>query len=613
MDKRIYSGAGLALVAIAFLVFALFNNIVFSGVKLDLTENGLYTLSEGTRKIVEDIDEPINLYFFFSEEASQDFTALRAYAQRVEELLRQYESLGDGSINLRIIDPEPFSEAEDRAAAFGLQSVPVNGGNDLYFGLAGTNALDDQDVIEFFQPDKEEFLEYEISRLIQTLANPDRPVVGLMSSIRIRGDVDMQTFQTTPAWVVVEQLGEQFEIRNVETSSTELPDDLDLLIIVHPKDLSEDTLFAIDQFAMAGGRILVFVDPVAEQDRPAQQGPMMPPPGGRASDLNTLLSAWGVTLRDGVFIGDAQAALQVSGGPSGRPVRHFGILGLERENFSTQDVVTAPLANINVSTAGILDIDDAASTTITPLIRSSEYAMPLDVMQLQMMTSPEDLQKGFAPTGERYLIAARIEGAASSAFPDGLDDDAAVMAETDDLNVIVAADTDMLSDRLWVSVQNFLGQRIASPFANNGDFVYNAVDNLVGSPALISVRSRGRFTRPFDVVQDLRREAEARYLESANDLQARLSETERKLSELESQREEKNLLSLSPEQEAALERFQQEKVRIRKQLRDVRHQLDRDIEALGTALKFLNIFLVPLLLTLGLLMIHYVRMRKEGE
>lgn len=613
MDKRIYSGAGLALVAVAFLVFAIFNNIVFSGIKLDLTENSLYTLSDGTREIIEGIDEPINLYFFFSEEASQDFAALRAYAQRVEELLRQYESVGDGRINLRIIDPEPFSEAEDQAAAFGLQSVPVNGGNDLYFGLAGTNALDDQEVITFFQPDKEEFLEYEISRLIQTLANPNRPVVGLMSSIKIRGDVDMQTFRTTPAWVVVDQLGEQFEIRNVEMSTTELPDDLDLLVIVHPKDLSDETLFAIDQFAMSGGRILAFVDPAAEQDRPAQQGPMMPPAGGRASDMDKLLSGWGVTLRDGVFVGDAQAALQVSGGPSGRPVRHFGILGLERENLSTEDVVTAPLSNINVSTAGILDIDEEASTTITPLIRSSEYAMPLDVMQLQMMASPEDLQQGFAPTGERYVIAARIEGNASTAFPEGLGDETGDSAETDDLNVVVVADTDLLSDRLWVSVQNFFGQRIASPFANNGDFVFNAVDNLVGSPALISVRSRGRFTRPFDVVQDLRREAEARYLESANDLQAQLSETERKLSELEAEREAKNLLSLSPEQEAALEQFQQEKVRIRKQLRDVRHQLDKDIEALGTTLKFLNIFLVPLLLTLGLLMINYVRMRREGE
>lgn len=611
MNKRLSSSLALVLIATAFLTFALFNNAVFSGLKLDLTEHGLYTLTDGSREVIEAVDEPVNLYFFFSQRASEDYTALRAYAQRVQELLARYESLSDGRIILHVIDPEPFSEEEDRAAAFGLQAVPVTSGNDLYFGLAATNSVDDQEVIAFFQPDKEAFLEYEISRLVQTLSKPDRPVVGLMTELPMAGDINMQTFQPSPAWVVVDQLGSLFDIENIEMTATVIPEHIDTLVIVHPKGLGDDTLRAIDQFAMAGGRILAFVDPLAEIDQPQQANPMMPAAAAQASDLNRLTDAWGVTLLDGKVLGDSQAALQV-GGPSGRPVRHLAILGLGAANLAAEDVVTASLENINVASAGVLEIADDATATVETLLSSSEFAMPLDAMQLSMMSNPEDLQQGFSPTGQKYPVAVRLSGHARSAFTPA-DDEPDRLLETSELNVILVADVDIISDRLWVQVQNFFGQRIASPFANNGDFMINAVDNLAGSSALISVRSRGRFTRPFTVVQDLRREAEARYLASANDLQAELSETEQKLTQLEAEREENNLLSLTPEQEAAIDEFQQEKVRIRKQLRDVRHQLDRDIEALGSWLKFLNIFLLPLLLTLMLLMMNFLRLKREGE
>ncbi|MDA0273685.1 MAG: Gldg family protein, partial [Proteobacteria bacterium] len=547
MDRRIFSGAGLLLLAVAFLVFALFNNAVFRSLNLDLTEHKLYTLSDGSKEIIASVDEPINLYFFFSDKASSDLTALRSYATRVRELLEQYERLSNGKIKLSIIDPEPFSEQEDQAAEFGLQAVPVSNTNELYFGLAGTNAIDGQEVIRFFQPDKEEFLEYEISRIVQALASPEKPVMGLMSSLKMQGDINMQTFQPTPAWVVIDQLGALFDIKSIDLKATEIPADVKVLMIVHPKSLSDETLFAIDQFALAGGRVLAFVDPLAEMDQPDQANPMMPSVGGQASDMGKLFSAWGITLRSGKVLGDAQIALEVGGGANGQPVRHLAILGLMPENLSRQDVVTAPLESINVATAGILDVRDDATTAIVPLIQSSEYAMPIDASAIMMMSNPQELQQGFKPTGERMMVAARISGHAMSAFPEGLGD-AETITDTNDLNVIVVADTDLLSDRLWVQVQNFFGQRIASPWANNGDFVVNSVDNLAGSSALISVRSRGRFTRPFNVVQDLRREAESRYLDSANDLQAQLSETELKLTQLQSERKENSLLSLSPEQ-----------------------------------------------------------------
>ncbi|MEM7364871.1 MAG: hypothetical protein AAF525_12675 [Pseudomonadota bacterium] len=320
----------------------------------------------------------------------------------------------------------------------------------------------------------------------------------------------------------------------------------------------------------------------------------------QASDLGPLLAAWGAELMPNSVLGDAQSALTV-GGQGGQPVRHLAILGFGPDNVATDDVITGNLESLNFASVGIIEPVADAVTTFTPLIHSSEHAAPLQSFQL-MLGGPEELQQGFSPTGERYVVAARLSGQASSAYPDRASDEDG-LTETSDLNVLLVADTDFLSDRLWVQVRNFFGTQVASPFADNGDFFSNAVENMTGSSALISVRSRGRFTRPFNVVQDLRREAEASYLASANDLQDRLAETESKLQALQSERTGQSVLSLSPEQEAELVRFQDEKLRIRKELRDVRHQLDKDIESLGATLKFANVILLPVLLTLILMLV----------
>ena len=608
MNRNFISGLGLFLLALAFVMVILLNNLWFSGIRVDLTENKLFTLAAGTREIVEDIDEPINLYFFFSEKASEDLTTLRAYANRVRELLQEYALLADGKINLQLIDPEPFSDAEDRAAAFGLQGVPANSaGDELYFGLAATNALDDQQVIEFFQPDKEEFLEYEISKLIQNLLVQSKPKVGLLSTLKVQGEIDMNTFQTTPAWVVIDQIDQASELQTIAPDAESLPAGLDLLVLIQPRGLGESLLSSIDQFALSGGRILVFVDPLAEMDQ-SQVNPMMGMSGAESSIDFPLLAGWGVLLRKDVVLGDAQQALTVSGA-DGQPVRHLSILGLQAQNFNIEDVTLSSLETINVSTAGILDVLDQRSTQVDVLMASSEYAMPIERLRLKMLGDPSELLPDFKATGLVYPVAVRITGSATSQYPVTVDGDDS-MLNTGQLNVIVVADTDILTDRLWVQLQDFFGQRIVSPWANNGDFVTNAVDNLTGSSALISIRSRGRFSRPFEVVQDLRREAEASYLNSANDLQSQLAETERQLGELESSRDEQNLLSLSPEQEATLVRFQQEKLRIRKALRNVRHQLDKDIEMLGSTLKFMNIVLMPLVLTFILLVLKYLRLHQ---
>ena len=613
-----------------FFAFTMLNNALFSSARIDLTENKLYTLTLGTRDLIAEIDEPIKFRFFFSQRASEDLTALRAYARRVQELLEEYQALAGGSINLEIIDPEPFSEEEDLAAQFGLQSVPVNNaGDELYFGLVGTNSVDDQLIISFFQPDKEEFLEYDISRIIHQLNSSRKPKVGLLSSLKIQGDIDTSTFQTTPAWVVIDQLTQQYEVVDVAMDATELPRDMQLLIIVHPKSLSDATLFAIDQFAMAGGRVLLFVDPLAEMER-RPPGAMPTEP---ASDFS-LLSNWGMQLRADTVLADSAAALNV-GGSNGQSVRHLGILGLSAENFNSDDVSLASLESINVTTSGILDMVGRPESRIDILIQSSENAMPMASTEFQSLTDPEQLLKTFVPTGKRYTIAARISGKAVTAYPGGVDVETvpeaevegqgqgqgqgqvestrdtqlhqAVLTATDKLNVIVVADTDILTDRLWVQVQNFFGQAIASPWANNGDFVLNSVDNLLGGSKLISIRSRGRFSRPFTVVESLRLAAQSKYQKSADTLQRELEETEAELNEVESSQSDQNLLALSPEQEQAITQFQDEKLRIRKQLRDVRHQLDKDIEGLGATLKLINIIVLPLLLVLVIYAMRYTR------
>ena len=628
LSGRLSSTLMLVVIFGIFFAFTVLNNALFSSARIDLTENKLYTLTLGTRDLIAEIDEPIKFRFFFSQRASEDLTALRAYARRVQELLEEYQALAGGSINLEIIDPEPFSEEEDLAAQFGLQSVPVNNaGDELYFGLVGTNSVDDQLIISFFQPDKEEFLEYDISRIIHQLNSSRKPKVGLLSSLKIQGDIDTSTFQTTPAWVVIDQLTQQYEVVDVAMDATELPRDMQLLIIVHPKSLSDATLFAIDQFAMAGGRVLLFVDPLAEMER-RPPGAMPTEP---ASDFS-LLSNWGMQLRADTVLADSAAALNV-GGSNGQSVRHLGILGLSAENFNSDDVSLASLESINVTTSGILDMVGRPESRIDILIQSSENAMPMASTEFQSLTDPEQLLKTFVPTGERYTIAARISGKAVTAYPEGVDFETvpgadpevevegqgqvestrdtqlhqAVLTGTDKLNVIVVADTDILTDRLWVQVQNFFGQTIASPWANNGDFVLNSVDNLLGGSELISIRSRGRFSRPFTVVESLRLAAQSKYQKSADTLQRELEETEAELNEVESSQSDQNLLALSPEQERAITQFQDEKLRIRKQLRDVRHQLDKDIEGLGATLKLINIIVLPLLLVLVIYAMRYTR------
>tara|TARA_R110002096_G_scaffold29497_13_gene88807 strand:- start:2878 stop:4728 length:1851 start_codon:yes stop_codon:yes gene_type:complete len=613
---------------VAFVIAVTVSNQLFKGVRIDLTENRLYTLSEGTRRIVRDIEEPLNLYFFFSDEATRDVPSLRSYANRVREMLEEIADASRGKIRLSVVDPLPFSEEEDQAAQFGLQDVVLSATPDpVFFGLAGTNSIGDEEVIAFFQPDRETSLEYDLAKLISTLANPERSVVGLVSGVSMTGQFDPQTQRMQQPWMVYQQARQLFEIRDLGASFEAVPDDIGLLWIVQPKNLSAASQYAIDQFVMRGGKALIFVDPVAAVDATAADGmPQGMPPMGQSSDLPLLFEGWGIRFDTQEVVADAQLALQVNSGMSNRLTRHYGYLGLTPDQINATDIVTTELGTLNMAMPGQLGIAEGSAVSLEPLLSSSFASAILPASRFSFLPDPAALQRDFTASGEQHVIAARFSGALRSAFPegrpslipdqvdtsgDGNDDDSHLEESTGPVNLIVVADVDLLSDSMWVQLQSFFGQQIANAFASNGAFVVNSLENLAGSSDLIAVRSRGSFSRPFTKVDELRIDAEARFLETEQRLQQELSETEQRLRELQSSREDSGSLLLTDEQQAEIDRFVDQRASIRKELRAVQRGLDRDIENLGTWLKIINIGLVPLLLTLGTLIVLWRQRRRS--
>ena len=430
----------------------------------------------------------------------------------------------------------------------------------------------------------------------------------------------------TPAWMSYQQADQLFDVRNLGATPVEIPDEVTVLWIVQPRGLSNETLYAIDQFIMAGGKALIFVDPVADVDPLSGEGmPQGMPPMGQGSDLPALFDAWGIDFTAQDVVADAELALQISG-MGGRPMRHYGYLGVTDQHMNADDVTTAQLNVVHLATAGSLSQTEASTVTFEPLMLSSPSSQLMAATRFSYLPDPSVLQSGFVPGGEPRILAARISGELPSAFPNGqppdsvssVDGDAPATEDPDHLsvsadpaNVIVVADVDVLADHLWVQVQSFFGQQIANTFASNGAFVINALENLSGSADLIGVRSRASFTRPFTRVEALRVDAEARFRATEERLQSELEETEQRLVELQAEREDSGIILLSPEQQAEIDRFTEQRASIRQDLRAVQRGLDEDIERLGTVLKVINIGLVPVSLAVFALLAVWRRNRRQ--
>jgi ABC-type uncharacterized transport system involved in gliding motility auxiliary subunit len=346
-QQRTIGLTALLLLALGFLAALVASNTLLRGMRIDLTENKLYTISAGTRRVLQGIDEPINLYYFFSDRDTADIPFLRTYATRVREMLEEFATQSDGKLILQVIDPLPFSEDEDRATQFGLQPVNLGAlGESIFFGLAGTNSVGGEQTIGFFQPDKEAFLEYDLARLVYSLANPDKPVVGLLSGVSMTAGFDPQLQRVTEPWVITTQAQQLFDIRNLTPDQTVIDPEIDILWIVHPQNLSPSLVYAIDQFVLRGGRALIFVDPFAEIDMANADPTGMAM--GSASNLAQLFDAWGIEFSADDVVADNRLALSVGGGFGARPMRHIGLLGLNADSIDAEDVVTSGLTSINV-------------------------------------------------------------------------------------------------------------------------------------------------------------------------------------------------------------------------------------------------------------------------
>ena len=620
-NRKLMTAGALAVLAVLFVAVVLLSNALLGGARLDLTQNHLYTLSQGTKNILAAIDEPIHLTVYFSDKAAADSpqpqaAALRNYAPRVREMLAEMAARSGGKLHVDSIDPLPFSEDEDRATGLGLQALPWGqGGTNIFLGLAGTNSTKGKSVMPILDPDKETFLEYDVAKMIHELSVPKKPAVGLITGLPMAGGFDSATRQMRQGWAIEQQLEQLFEVRQIAALSVKSIDkDINVLIVAHPKALGDDAQYAIDQFVLRGGHLLVFVDPLAEADDSAADSanPQASMYADKSSDLPRLFKAWGVEYDAKKIVLDVRHALQISITQGAPPVRHPAILGFAKRDLNPTDVTTATLESINVSTAGYFELANDAKYSLTPLIQTSAEAMTVPTERVKFLPDPSQLLIGYKPDGDHPLVVAgRLEGTFVTAFPERKEDGHLAEAKGKG-EIILVADTDVLTNRLWVQVQAIMGQQIQNAFANNGDFIVNAVDNLGGSSDLISIRGRATSQRPFTTVDDMRRASEENFRGKERELQLQLGDTERKLAELQSGKSKDSEMILSPEQKVELQKFLDQKTEIRKQLRQVRRGLDDRIEALGTRLKIVNIAAMPLLITLLALVFAWRKRRRRA-
>ena len=619
----------LALVVATLLWIALniISTHVFKNVRIDLTEDRLYTVSESTISILDSLEETLTLRLFFSEKLSRDLPVFRVYAKRVYGLLQEYQRLSNNKIRLYQLDPEPFSDAEDLAIQNGITGIPLDQttGEQVYFGLVGTNTLDDKEVIPFFQQNREAFLEYDLSTLIYNLNDPTHTVVGILGSVPFEyGPLGIQGAARGQAqpYAIYTQLQQLFDLRIL--SQDDIKDGIDpvisVLMIARPRDFTPATLYAIDQFILAGGKALLLLDPFVETlFVPVDTATEIQ----RQASLSDLLRAWHIQLDTSTFVADIDQALPTITGTSARNIPYPAWIQVQRPYLNPDDVVTASLRVIHLASPGSLSstqtpkpaLENTQDTSITfvPLILSSPSAYSLTTDHIEKsIDDPRVLLHALqtqSPTQspQQYVLAARLSGHFKTAFPDGAPPDSQRSPTTyhyqesavPQSSLIIVADTDILEDRFWIRKQNFFGQTVIIPIAENGNFIINALDTLSGSETLIGLRRGTISHRPFLKIEDIKREAAQLYLTREQELQQQLQRTEEQLQALQnpSQTTTSSTL-LTPTERGAMETFRTQAIRIRKELRNVQFQLKKDLESLFELLKMLNIFLMPLLISL---------------
>lgn len=601
--------------------------------RIDLTTDQLYTLTPGTLHIIDTLQRPLKITLYFSDHAARDLPQLRSYEQRVSEMLQEMVARSHGRIQLQIVDPVPYSDDEASAEGSGLTAASGGtNGERMFFGLAGTavaatndgapadaaaadgDATEDRPVeralsIPFFDPAREAFLEYDVAKLLYELNQTSKPEIGVISSLPIDGNPVLGE----QPWAVLQQLGQLFDVERLDADKLKQVDEkIKVLLLIQPRHLSADAQYAIDQYVLRGGHLAVFVDPDAELDVGGDASTLV---GGgqpdQSSDLPRLFAAWGVLFDPTKVVLDRARMLSIEQG--GNSFNHPAMLGLGSQELNRNDVITASLQRINVSNAGHFDLAPNARTRLIPLFQSSAEAELVSIQRVMAASNdPTQLLQNYKPDNAHYVLAARLRGPFDSAFPERAGQAGHLSVSVPNAEVVLVADTDMLSDRLWVEPQNILGQTMLRVFANNGDFVTNLVDNLSGSSALLSIRGRSTSQRPFTRVQALRNVADQKFLQKERELEQQLAETRRRLEELQPAKSSQPSTA-STEQRREIEQFRQRQLAINKELRDVQHQLNAEIDRLGFRLKFINIVLVPILVIAFGLLYGWRRSRRSRE
>lgn len=618
MRSKLLTGSSLIFATALMVAANVGANIAFKNVRLDLTQGQLYTLSDGTKNILSQIPDTVRLRLYYSARAAAELPAIQTHGQRVQDMLQDFARRSNGKIQLEIIDPEPFSDEEDRAVMAGLSAAPMpNGGQGFYFGLTGSNLVGDQETIPFFTPDRALFLEYDLAKFIHTLSQPKRSDVAVLSSLPLDfgpgGPMAAVRGQSQP-YAAMQMLRQNYNVRTLDGTIRHIDPDIGVAVLAHPRDLTDQALYAVDQFVMRGGRLIVLLDPWSET------GAMMPNPmtgaptgqGAPQPELVAMLKRWGIEIASEQFVADLGLAQRVNTGRGGAQavVNYLPWLAVTPAQMDKTDVISAPIENLNLASAGHVRLADGANLTLTPLVQSTTQAMLKPVADLQGQPDPEGLLEKFQPTGERYVLAARIEGTLKTAFPDGAPKNTVAVnpgnaqnpmgdmphrAETEGkANILIVADVDFLDDRFWVQSEDLFGQRMLVPIAGNGDLLFNAVDSYAGSTDLISLRGRGLASRPLERFEEMRRNAAQAFLQQEKALEDKLRQTEQQLAEFQRANRAGQGLALTPEEQQAIDNFRAERNRIRRELRDVQRALNRDIENLQTNIRLINIAALPI-------------------
>lgn len=609
--KTLLSAGGLILIL---LILALVN-IIFSRVNLrwDTTEDKLFSLSESTKKIISNLDEDVTIKVFYSKDIVNIPLHIKNYSRRMLDFLSEYEYYSNGKVSIEVYNPVIDSEEEEWAQKYGIKEINLSTGDTIYFGLVAM-AADQEETIQYLDPAREKYLEYDVASIITRVQTPKKKKIGIISGFPVFGEAPdgynmPNQFQRTPPWLFVTELKKTYDVSNINLSSETIDTDLDLIIIVHPKVLSEKLQYAIDQYVLRGGNVILFSDPLAIMDSTPGQP--------QASIPEKLLTAWGVKIDSEKVVADFDFATELM--TSQNQVEKSPLwLSLEPESFNSENIITGKLESMLLPIAGAIQKIPQSGLEYEPLFQSSTNASLVEGLMVRFGVS--EIRRNFKPSNKNFDLAASIRGVFKTAFPNGIPEtdkndsqnnkqnssSETVKSIHNHLNVgekkstiIIVADADLLFDSYYVHKQNFLGLNISSVFNDNLNFLLNATEMLTGNQELINIRSGGRFERPFTRVQDLEKSAQTRWLATEQKLVRKVEETNQKLRKLEQQKDATQQLIISEKQEAEIQKFKQEKLRINKELKKVRRNLRADIESLGSAVKFINIFLMPLLVSIA--------------